>query len=310
MSIKNQVKSSGIVGLRLYHILVTVKLFFNRWIFTDKQVIKRLFKKSFGRELDLDNPITLNEKMQWLKLNDHKPIYSTLADKFAVRKWVADRFGEEYLVPLLFETTNYKDIRIENIPDEHCIVKANHDNAHYKIIRDKTKIDYKELRENCRFWLSLNYYREIKEWQYKNIKPRRILIEKLLETKDGKIPNDYKLHFINGKLEFVYVSFDREGVNDRCIYDADWQRLPFIWIPANTYREGMNKSDVPCPASFAKMKEFGAEIAKDFKYVRVDFYDVDGKLFFGEITLHHGSGLDHFYPQEYDEFYGKKLVLD
>lgn len=310
MSIKNQVKSSGIVGLRLYHILVTVKLFFNRWIFTDKQVIKRLFKKSFGRELDLDNPITLNEKMQWLKLNDHKPIYSTLADKFAVRKWVADRFGEEYLVPLLFETTNYKDIRIENIPDEHCIVKANHDNAHYKIIRDKTKIDYKELRENCRFWLSLNYYREIKEWQYKNIKPRRILIEKLLETNDGKIPNDYKLHFINGKLEFVYVSFDREGVNDRCIYDADWQRLPFIWIPANTYREGMNKSDVPCPASFAKMKEFGAEIAKDFKYVRVDFYDVDGKLFFGEITLHHGSGLDHFYPQEYDEFYGKKLVLD
>ena len=128
-----------------------------------------------------------------------------------------------------------------------------------------------------------------------------------MQTKSGKIPNDYKLHYINGELQFVYVSFDREGVNDRCTYDSNWNRLPFVWVPKDTYRPSMNTADVPCPESFDLMKKFGAEIAKNFKYVRVDFYDVDGKLYFGEITLYHGSGFDVFFPEKYDQIYGAKM---
>ena len=205
--------------------------------------------------------------------------------------------------------SDLSDIKEENIPDCDCILKANHDSGHYQIIRDKKKVNYPVLRENCRYWLSMNYYKESKEWQYKNISPRRIIIEKLLVTKEGKIPNDYKLHYINGELQFVYVSYDREGKNDRCTYDENWNRLPFVWIPPKSYRENINTSDVPCPPTFEKMKEFGARVAKLFKYVRVDFYDVDGKLYFGEITLHHGSGMDIFYPEKYDKIFGDKLRL-
>lgn len=303
------IKNSGLIGLKLYHYFFQVYHFITiRFASTDK-VIKRQFKRAFGKDLDLVNPKTLNEKMQWLKIHEHDPFSTICADKYAVREFIKNEFGEEYLIPLLYETTNWRDIKQENIPNCNCILKANHDSGHYLIIRDKDSIDYRILRENCRDWLSTNYYYYSREWQYKNIKPRRIIIEKLLETKDGKIPNDYKLHFINGEFQFIYVSYDREGVNDRCIYDINWNRLPFVWVESYKYNERMNTTDVPRPATFDMMLEFGTRIAQRFKYVRVDFYDVDGKLYFGEITLHHGGGFDSFIPEEYDRIYGEKLVL-
>lgn len=290
--------------------IVRIKMFFTIEIFSAEYISKKLYKSVFGKNPDLKNPQTLNEKIQWLKLNVKRDFTTQLVDKYAVREYFAKNFGEEYLIPLMFETTNYRDIKLENMPDCPCIVKANHNSGSYQIIRDKYKVDYSKLRLKCWYWLSYNYYRAGKEWQYKNINPRRIIVEKLLMTKDGKIPNDYKLHYINGELQFVYVSYDREGVNDRCIYDENWNRLPFVWVPASTYKPTMNTSDVSCPSSFEKMKEFGSIIAKDFKYVRVDFYDVDGKLYFGEITLHHGGGTDKFFPEKYDLIYGEKLKLD
>ena len=307
-----KMSQSSLFGLRIANAITKIVTYFTSEIWSAESVSKRFFKKSFGRDLNLKNPQTLNEKINWLKLryNVNNDFYTQCADKYGVRDYLAKEFGEEYLIPLLFVTEDYRDLVPENIPDEHCIIKATHDSGgHYLIVRDKTNIDYKRLRENFRFWLSNNYYRSGKEWQYKNIVPR-IVIEKLLETKNGKIPNDYKLHFINGELQFIYVSFDREGVNDRCTYDKDWNRLPFVWVPAHTYKPTMNSSIVPRPASLEKMIEFGSRIARNFKYVRVDFYDVDGKLYFGEITLHHGGGCDHFFPDKYDLYYGEKLKLE
>ena len=276
---------------------------------SDEQAVSAAYESIFHKPLRLDPPQTLNEKLQWLKLYDHDPRYTVLGDKYAVRDYIASHFGEQYLVPLLYATTDYRDIVRENIPDGHCILKASHDSGHYVIIRDKEALDYPRLRENCRFWLSINYYHIWREWHYKDIKPRRILIERLLETREGKIPNDYKLHFFNGEFQFIYVSYDREGVNDRCIYDRDWHRLPFVWVPGSTYRETMNTADVPMPATFPEMLRIGTEVARNLKYVRVDFYDVDGRLYMGEITLSHGSGFDRFFPDEYDAFYGAKLKL-
>lgn len=318
MGIKNTIKKHlsnigkhSLFANNVNHLLNNIYYWWSSERYTPEAYTKKKFKEAFGRELDLENPRTLNEKIQWLKLyyNVDKPFYTKCADKFSARDYVAKEFGEEYLVPLLYETTDCSKLGYDTFPDCHCIVKSNHDSGHYYIVRDKNEVDFRWLRNECKYWLSVDYYKRGKEWQYKNIE-RRIIIEKLLETKDGKIPNDYKLHFINGELQFIYVSYDREGVNDRCVFDASWNRQPFVWLEKVKYKPTLNTADVPKPASLNKMIEFGTRIAQNFKYVRVDFYDVDGKLYFGEITLHHGGGFDSFFPEEYDLYFGKKLNLN
>ena len=146
------------------------------------------------------------------------------------------------------------------------------------------------------------------EWQYKNIK-RQIVVEELLQTKEGKIPNDYKLHYFNGELKFVYVSVDREGENCRNIYDANWNPLYFDWSGTNKNAKSRRGGEINSPKSFDDMKKFGEIISANFPYVRIDYYDVNGKLYFGEITLHHGGGFDVFVPEEYDLKYGIMLKL-
>ncbi|MCI8642037.1 MAG: glycosyl transferase [Lachnospiraceae bacterium] len=269
--------------------------------------IKRKFRKVFQREFDQNNPRTLNEKLQWLKINVHDDFHTTLADKYAVREYWK-QFGEEGLIPLLYESDQWKNINYNNLPDVPCIVKSNSGSGTYMIIRDKNKVDLKVLQNKCKRWMFDNYYYKSQEWQYKNIKPR-IIVEKLLLDSKGHIPNDYKFHFINGKLEFIYCSIDREGENYRSIYDPEWNRMDIEWVAKKDIRGQMVGKDIDCPNNFERMREIGEQIAKKFSYVRVDFYEVDGKLYYGEITLHHGSGFDIFRPEKYDLEFGKKLRL-
>lgn len=296
-------KNSYLVEMTKYYFFKTV---FS--VLGPKLVQKIKYRIVFGRRLDLKNPNTLNAKIHWLKLYCREDFHTIVADKYAARKWLADRFGEEYLVPLLYHTDKYQEVKPENIPNEPCIIKSNNGCGTVHIIRDFSNVDWENIQNDCKIWLKKNYFYKGQEWQYKNMKPC-IIVEKLLQTKDGKIPNDYKLHFINGKLEFVYCSIDREGGNFRNIYDAEWNPLPFAWVTKRAYRDDLRGPEIEAPATFEKMKEIGAEIAKLFKYVRVDFYDVDGKLYYGEVTLHHGSGVDTFFPDKYDFIYGQKLQL-
>ncbi len=302
-----KIRESSRLGREVYYAVLEICTFLSVRGRSDRYLIRKKYKKIFGHYPNIDNPKLLTEWLQYLKLTNRDPYHTTLVDKYAVRKVIAEKFGEEYVVPLIFETVNIEDINPEKIKDFPCIIKCNHDSGHYKIIRSPEDVDWKALRIDCKHWLKRQYYYCSQEWPYKNINPHRIVVEKLLQTKAGKIPNDYKLHYINGELQFVYVSYDREGENDRCTYDAGWNKLPFVWVPKSAYRPSINTSEVPCPESFAVMKKFGAEIAKDFKYVRVDFYDVDGRLYFGEITLFHGSGTDVFFPEEYDRIFGEKM---
>lgn len=297
----------GTVGYCIYKFVYQLSVLKHN-IGSDKFITKRKYKRIYGQNIDLNNPKSLNEKILWLKLNDRRPIHTLLADKFTVRTYLAEKFGKSYLVPLCFSTTDWRDISIDTIPDEPCIIKATHTSGDYFIIRDKRKIDIKKIRFLCRIWLSRNFYFCSQEWQYKK-STRRIIIEKLLITKDGYIPNDYKLHYINGELAFVYCSIGRETVNKRNIYDANWQPLNFSWVEPYKDYKNIRGEEIQAPDSFEKMKEIGSEIAKLFKYVRVDFYDVDGKLYCGEITFHHGSGFDVFNPREYDYVLGDKLKL-
>lgn len=271
--------------------------------------IKSHFNSIFGRKLDLKNPQFLNEKIQWLKLYDHKDYYTICGDKYEVRNWLKQRFSSDYLIPLIFHTSNVNDVNPQKITKYPCIIKANHSSKDYEILRSAESVNWESLRRKCRWWLKRDYYLESLEWQYKNIK-RQIVVEELLQTREGKIPNDYKLHYINGELKFVYVSVDREGENCRNIYDSEWNPLYFDWSGTDKKAKSRRGREVPAPPSFEDMKKMGGIIAQEFPYVRIDYYDVDGKLFFGEITLHHGGGFDVFIPEEYDLFYGKMLSLD
>jgi hypothetical protein len=285
-----------------------VRLFLTNKRFSDEQYLKKMFRKYQGYDLDLENPKTLNEKLQWLKIHDKKDYYVTNADKYAAREYIRDTFGEEFLIPLVFHTTDYRELRPENLPDYPFVIKTNHGFGNTVIVRDKNSIDWKKLRMDYKRWLRNNYYYFEREWQYKYIKPR-IVVEKMLLCKDGKVPNDYKLNFVEGKIEFIYVSVDREGSNKRNIYDPDWNPMDFTWARKGKDLSKIRGGDIQPPASLNKMIEFGSVIARLYKYVRVDFYDVDGVLYFGEITQCHGGGFDMMQPFEFDQMFGEKINL-
>lgn len=292
----------------LYILTKKVSLFVTNKRFSDEKFLKRMFRKFQGYELDLDNPKTLNEKLQWLKLYDRKDYHSIYADKYAAREYIRNTFGENYLIPLVFYTSDYRELRPENLPNYPFVIKTNHGFGNTIIVRDKNRIDWEKLRMDYRRWLHENYYYYEREWQYKNIKPL-IIVEKMLLSKDGKVPNDYKLNFIEGKLEFIYVSVDREGTNKRNIYDSDWNPLLFAWARKGKDLSKLRGDEILPPLTLQKMIEFGSVIAKLYRYVRVDFYDVDGELYFGEITQCHGGGFDQMLPFKYDLKFGEKIKL-
>ncbi len=303
-------KYSGHFGF--YIALAIVKFYkyvkYNR--LSDKAYLKKIFYSNQEYKLNLDAPITLNEKLQWLKIHDRRDISTIHADKYLIRDYIAKEFGEEYLIPLLYVTDNPSSMKFSDLPDGAFVIKSNHSSGDYKIIRDKTLINFERLVVDCKWWLSFNYFYPGRQWQYKNIKPL-VLIEKMLQTSEGKIPNDYKLHCINGEVEFIYVSVDREGVNKRNIYDSNWEPINFTFSAKTKQAKGnIRGEEINPPKSLSKMIEFAEHIAKMYAYVRIDFYDIEGRLYFGEITHHHGGGFDQFRPIDFDYKFGELLKLD
>jgi len=286
--------------------------------YNDRFAIETLWKSRMDFPLDLDNPKRLTEKLQWIKLNDHNPIYTTLADKYRLKEWVSNNIGSEYVVPTIATYTSAKDIDLEKLPNQF-VIKCNHDSGSVFICYDKekgifvnkemVKFEWDDIKIYLSKALKRQYFYASREWPYKNIK-HLILVEPIISAKSGKLPTDIKLFYANGEFLFAYVSFGRDGVNDRCTYDRNWERLPFVWMDPQSYRKGINTSNVPRPAQYDKMIETGAKIAENCKFCRVDFYDVEGAIIIGEITFFHGGGYDRFYPDEYDFVYGEKLKLD
>ncbi|REE25794.1 teichuronopeptide biosynthesis TupA-like protein [Winogradskyella pacifica] len=268
----------------------------------DKIIIKNSFKKHMGYNLDLENPQTLNEKMNWLKLYNRKDLQTLVADKYKVRTYVEEKIGSEFLIPLLYHTKNSKDLIPENLPESDFIIKTNHDSSGGLIVRDKTQLDWNSVRKRFKHLLKENHYYSTREWQYKNIEPR-IVVEKLLTNEDGSIPIDYKLHCFNGELSFIMIDFDRHGdLRTRNLYDRNWNLIPCNW--GRPYGKELKK-----PENLDEMIRVAEILAKDFTYVRVDFYLVKGKIFFGEITFHHASGFQAFIQKDYDYKFGKQLKI-
>ena len=276
----------------------------DRWA---EQKISATYKRIFGSEPDLEHPETLNEKLQWLKLHERSAFYTRCVDKYAARD-IWRTYGEEGLVPLLMRTRDVRRLNADELPEEPFIVKCNAGYGCNIIVRDKRLLNYKKLQCECKKWLVRNYFYQSQEYAHRRVKPC-ILVEKLLLDKNGTIPNDYKLHFFNGKLEFIYCSVDREGADYRCIYSPDWKRMDMEWVVKSRHKGGLYGPDIKPPASLPQMIRTGRRLSRKFSYVRLDFYDVDGKMYYGEITLYHGSGYDSFRPEQMDLYYGKKLML-
>lgn len=312
-SIIYSIMYSSNLGYHIARSILELKNFFtHRRYLSDKQAIKIQFKKAHGYELNIEDPKSLNEKMQWLKLYDRTPIHTLYADKFAARKVFEDRFGKDGLIDLVFRTRSWKEIRKENMPDFPIIIKPNHGSGCYHIIENKNTADWDKIRTDCRFWLSHNFYPMQREWQYKNILPC-IIVEKLLVCDDGHIPINYRVHCFHGKVGLIaltiYLSNDTENYKN-LKYSRDWELLPIDWAGRDVDLSKIRgENGLERPVNLEEIISIAENISKEFKYVRVDFYDVDGKLYHGEITFHDGGGYERITPFEWDIKLGEMVKL-
>ena len=275
----------------------------------EERFIKQNFKKVFGVLPNLENPKTFNEKINWLKLNDRTQLHTICADKYAVRNYVKEKIGEEFLIPLVFQSYNVSDVIPSNFPEYAFIIKTNHDSSGGIIVKDKYTVSWRKINEALKKLLKKNYYYASKEWQYKNIKPC-ILAEKLLVSSDGDIPFDYKFHCFHGQVEIIQVDIDRYTNHKRNLYNVTWELLPFTWsMWKNNMPLWTNRKEIKRPKMLDEMIIAAQRLSTDFKYVRIDLYELNNTIYFGEMTFHHGGGLEIIHPREWDTILGNKLQL-
>lgn len=267
-----------------------------------------IFKKMHGYKLNLDAPVTLNEKLHWMKLRGPKFVNPKLVDKYLAREYIEATVGGQYLVPLVavYESAaDYITPKPEELP---VIVKPTHDSGIGLIYHDVADHDLASARAQLSSRMKKNHYHSTKEYPYRTLTPR-IIVEKLLCDEQGNLPNDYKLHFFNGELEFVYCTIDRAGKDLRHIYDRNWKRQNMVWNKVSD-RFDMRSEDLLAPENFEEMVEVASALARGFPYIRVDLYNLKGQIYCGELTFFQGSGFDRLTPYEKDVSLGKKIDLD
>lgn len=272
---------------------------------SDEFYLKLLYKIMIGKNLNLDNPQTFNEKLQWLKLNDRKDIYTTMVDKYEVKKYVADIIGKEYIIPILAIYNKFDDIDFDKLPDQF-VMKCTHDSGTAIICKNKKKFNKNNARKEINKNLKRDYYRYGREWPYKNVKPR-IIIEEYMEDKENTQLNDYKLMCFNGKVKCTFVCSERDNKEKGLavtFFDNSWNKLPF----QRHYRN--SDKVIKQPKNFNKMIELAELLSKDLTFVRIDFYEVNNKIYFGEITFYPGAGFEEFNPPEWDKKLGSYINLE
>ncbi len=265
--------------------------------------IKIYYEYYSGKKLDLDNPIEFNQKISWLKAYYHPPILTQLVDKYAVRTYVKDKIGEQYLNELLHVYDKASDVNFEELP-EQFVIKGVHGFHFNLIVKDKSKLNKKRARYLMRKWMSKNqYYRGGLEWAYKNVKPR-LIAEKFLSEMDKEVLNDYKFFCFNGKPKFVQIDIER-GINDyRAFYDLKWNKLEFYNKENPVFPGELTK-----PENFENMVEVATKLADKFPFVRVDLYSINGKTLFGEMTFYPADARKDFHPQKYNHILGSYIKL-
>lgn len=274
-------------------------------VIPDRLFLKMVYRYKFKRSLNLNNPKYYTEKLQWLKLYDRKPEYTTMVDKCDAKRFVAERIGNEYIIPTLGVWDSFETIDFSTLPNQF-VLKCTHDSGGIIICKDKKNFDIDSAKKKMSRLLKRNYYWQNREWPYKNIKPR-IIAEKYMVDESGFELKDYKFFCFDGKPELLYVACDRGNLEEETkfnFYDMNFNFLPF--------RNGHPNAElgkIKCPSSFNEMKRLAAILSEGLPHLRVDFYDINGEIYFGELTFYHWSGLMPFEPDEWDLKIGELINL-
>lgn len=269
----------------------------------DEEYLKKRYYISIGRELNLEKPIYYTEKLQWLKLYDHKPIYTAMVDKVGVKEYVAKCIGNEYVIPTLGVWERFEEIDFEILPNRF-VLKCTHDSGSIVICKDKANFDVKAAKRRINKYLKRDYFACSREWPYKNVKPRIIAEEYMEDISDMEL-RDYKFFTFDGIPKVLYITQGRSAINETTadFYDMEFNHLPFV------IDHKMSENPPHPPVQFELMKELASKLSKGTPQLRVDFYEVNGKVYFGEMTFFHCSGLTPFSPNEWDKKLGKWVTL-
>ena len=271
-------------------------------IIPDRAYIQMYYFAHFKKFCNLKNPKTYNEKLNWLKLHDKNPIYTRIVDKFEAKEYVKNIIGDQYIIPTLGVWDNFDDIDFDKLPQQF-VLKCTHDSEGLVIVKDKDKLDKEMAKNKIESALKQNFFYIGREWPYKNVKPR-IIAEKYMEDHiDGEL-RDYKFFCFDGEPKAMFVASDRASDNVKFDYfDLNFNHLDI--------KQKYPHAEQPLrkPVTFEKMIEISKVLSKGFPHVRVDFYEVDGQLYFGELTFYHFSGFMPFEPNKWDKIFGDWIKL-
>lgn len=268
----------------------------------DSIYIQIYYFAHFKKFCDLKNPNTYNEKLNWLKLHDHNPVYPTLVDKYEAKEYVARIIGNEYIIPTLGVWDTFDDIDFEKLPNQF-VLKCTHDSEGLVIVKDKKKLDKNVAKEKIEAALKQNFYYIGREWPYKDVKPRIIAEQYMEDHVDGEL-RDYKFFCFDGEPKVMFIASDRASDHVKFdYYDLKFNHLDIKQKYPHA-QEALRK-----PVTFEKMIDFSKILSKGFPHVRVDFYEVNGHLYFGELTFYHFSGFMPFEPDRWDKVFGDWLKL-
>jgi len=290
----------------IYRIVRKMENDYQIHIFPDKLFLKAIYYCSFGKELDLKNPKTFNEKLQWLKLYDRKPEYVQMVDKYEAKKYVADIIGDQYIIPTYGVWDSFDEIDFNTLPNQF-VLKCTHDSGGLAICRDKSTFNIDDARNKINAALKRNFYYVGREWPYKNIKPR-IIAEKYLEDKNRVVPEDYKIYCMNGEPYYTVVFHNRFNQSEELsetVYDIDWNPLPV------SFDNHFQVSEIiePKPNNYDELISVCKKLCSNTIQSRIDFYIVNDRIYFGEITLYTASGFQPMIPEIMDEELGKLIKL-
>jgi len=265
---------------------------------SDYEFIVKEYKRTTGYDLNLANPKRFTEKLQWLKLFYRDDCIEECTDKYTARAYVEKAGHSELLNTLLGTYGSADEIDFEALPKKF-VLKASHGSGWNIICKDKSQLNWKIYQKIINSWMKQNLYVYGREWNYQNLTPK-IIIEKYIESTNGQL-TDYKFFCFNGNVAFIQVDNDRFNDHKQSYFDPEWNLLPFA--------TGHKTQQEPCPTQFKTMKQLAIELSRPFPHVRMDFYEVEGKIYFGEFTFFDGSGFYTYDPDEWDFTWGEKMTL-
>ena len=269
----------------------------------DELYLSIKFRIQMGYWMDWNNPQTFSEKLQWLKVYDRHPEYTKMVDKVTAKEYVAGIIGKEYIIPTLAVYNSAEEIDFNVLPNQF-VLKCTHDSGGIVVCKDKSKLDINEVREKLRKGLKRTYIVQNREYPYKNV-PRRVIAEQYMEDESGEL-RDYKFFCFDGVPKYLFVATDRGRKDTETkfdFFDMDWNHLPF------TNGHPNNPITPEKPENFELMKELASKLSKGMPHVRVDLYNIGGKVYFGELTFFHWGGTVPFVPNEWDYKFGENIIL-